>query len=118
MPETTLLFELTGKEGDYRVTHFVDEQPLGLEARFEYDEAFEMAVKAQKVEKNKCNLDDLKFIGTELWQQLLVEDVAEFFATKSPLWGEGHPCHIRLRIKPPELEALPWECLYTNELGF
>jgi hypothetical protein len=120
MGETTLLFELAGADGNFTVRLLVDGHPSPLaEAPFEYEEGSQTALKTQRVEQARIKLDDLKWIGDDLWQRLLAGKSGEYFDANYPLWvREKRTCHVRLRIKPPRLEALPWECLYHKDMGF
>jgi hypothetical protein len=118
MAQTTFLFTLTGSEGKYDVTLSVDQKPVAR-AEFEYEATSSVGVKINKIEKGICDQDELQFVGVELWARLRSGAVEDYFAANSTEWlKDSQGWQVRLRIKPRELEVLPWECLYDKDLGF
>lgn len=105
-------FKLLRAETTYRVHLTVDDQPA-MEGPFhvELSEGSRLGAVIDRIENDTCTRDDLRDLGSELWAGLIAEDrgraVAEAIAVSDTL------LQIRLSL-PPELEEVPWECLYDG----
>src|SRR4051794_25472497 len=98
MPDTTLLFDLEGSKGNYQVKLSVNGQPLAQE-EFEYEDPSRLSMVVKRLEKNDIKYDDLKDIGSELWQRLIAGASDDFTKRYGQLEQEEGTCHLRLRIK-------------------
>jgi hypothetical protein len=77
----------------------------------ELSEGSRLAAVIDRIENDTCTRDDLRDLGTELWTGLIADDrgtaVYESIAVNDAL------LQISLSL-PPELEPVPWECLYDG----
>ncbi len=121
MPNS-LLFEIVIKKAEqsreYSVTAFSSigpggtTQPLGLDLRPETRLRSVIAA----IERDECDIDQLKDVGAQLWAGLLAGENEQLFnsaRSKARSMGADAQVHIRLRV-PPALTRLPWECIYDE----
>jgi hypothetical protein len=70
-----------------------------------------------RIKKNTCVNDDLRFVGAELWQKLVSGEPGKFFLQRREEKRSSSYFHLRLNL-PPALHQLPWETLYDQKTGF
>ncbi|HMB79073.1 MAG TPA: CHAT domain-containing protein, partial [Vicinamibacterales bacterium] len=68
----------------------------------------------QKIAGGKCDLDELKDVGSQLWGMLFAGDVARAFDTIIASAGDVSQTIVRLGLTP-RLQALPWETLHDEK---
>jgi len=78
------------------------------------DDAFQQDLQA--IENGETDEDFFIAFGQHLFDALLPGKVRGCFRTAAGLLSQGQRLRLRLRLRPPELSALPWEFLYDPEL--
>ena len=70
----------------------------------------------RRLEQNEVNPDDLRNLGTTLWQALFsAPDIERRYSACHAEAANRKGIRIKLEIEPPTLAALPWEYLYDPE---
>jgi len=103
------------REGSYPV--HVIRSPSG-EARGSFRLPFvpeELAEALRWLEAGDTNEDFLQDAGVRLFEALFEADVGRRFHSSRGMTAQGKGLRIRLRLEPPELQALPWELLRDPE---
>lgn len=78
------------------------------------DESLQQALQA--IENSQTNESFFLKFGRRLFEALLPDQVAMMFrAALGHARGAGDRLRVRLRLRPPELSALPWEFLYDPQ---
>jgi CHAT domain/SIR2-like domain len=68
-----------------------------------------------QIELGRCKLDDLRDVGTHLWDALLPRPLYDTFeSARAAARAAGEQVSIRLSL-PPHVEPLPWEALYDEK---
>jgi hypothetical protein len=112
-----LCFHLSGSSKSYGVRVVVDGTQVA-EIPFAWD--FEPTSRVRKViagiEGGNCRKDDLRDVGTLLWNAICPAAVREKIAQLA----DRSPASVSIRIAMPperEIERLPWESLYDERRG-
>src|SRR6516164_5870931 len=106
MSDRDLMFVVDGRQGAYGVRLLQGDRSVGQGA-FDYDDTSFLALKAEKFDKDRLEIEDLQYVGAELWDRLRAGTVAAYFESAEPAWADGPgTCHLRLRIVARELEGL------------
>ena len=72
----------------------------------------------QRLMRNELDEDDLRALGTRLWNALFGSpDIERRWAACQAEAGQNKGIRIKLEIAPPILSALPWEYLYDPDEG-
>lgn len=69
----------------------------------------------ERLERRETDQDFLADVGTRLFAALFSGDVRVRYAESAGLTGAAAGLRIRLRLDPPELQALPWELMRDPE---
>jgi CHAT domain/SIR2-like domain len=117
MNDLALRFEVTQANGEYRV-FFSAEGSEAVEARFLFDASpgTQVAEKLADIEANVCSLDDIYFVGEQMWLGLTSGPIKEAVANLRSQQPADTNFVIRLEL-PEALHSLPWEALYDRSVG-
>ena len=75
-----------------------------------------MAEKLAQINENGCSLDDIYFVGEQMWLGLTPGPINEAIAALRK--QQPADTHFLIRLDLPEaLHALPWEALYEKSVG-
>ena len=117
MNDLALRFKVAQTNGEYRV-YFSAEGSEAVEARFSFDASpgTQVAEKLADIEANVCSLDDIYFVGEQMWLGLTsgpIKDAVASLRSRQPV-----DTNFLIRLELPEaLHSLPWEALYDRSVG-
>ena len=114
MNDLALRFEVAQANGEYRV-FFSAKGSEAVEARFLFDASpgTQVAEKLADIEANVCSLDDIYFVGEQMWLGLTSGPIKEAVASLRSQQPADTNFVIRLEL-PEALHSLPWEALYAG----
>ena len=117
MKSLALRFKVASAEGHLRV-RFCAEGIEPIEERFAFDATpgTQVAEKLAQINENGCSLDDIYFVGEQMWLGLTPGPINEAIAALRK--QQPADTHFLIRLDLPEaLHALPWEALYEKSVG-
>ena len=119
--------EISGEPGSYRVAARSEDGETGeVPVRFPFDDlalarqlqALELALLKSSATLRRLSPDDerpVQEFGRQLFEFAFPPEVrTELLAARHQAAQQGTPVRLRLRLRPPELAALPWEFLYDS----
>lgn len=113
-------FQLVKQNDSYVVWLMIDGDKQG-EFKFDCDlnDSSELVQAIERIEYNDCDSDDLKYVGSLLWDGLVSDEVLTILYRTMDESDEHAQYHFRIELPDAELERLPWEALYeTTRIGF
>jgi hypothetical protein len=117
MNDLALQFKVSPVNGEYRVLFSAEGSEI-VEARFCFDASpgTQVAEKLTDIEANACSLDDIYFVGEQMWLGLTSGPIKD--AVASLRARQSFDANFLIRLELPEaLHSLPWEALYDRSVG-
>src|SRR5436305_4675147 len=117
--DISLFFRL--ERDDAKGTFTVHLSADGREAQSEFlfdftDKALNGLLKRIESGEERCRDDDLREAGINLWEGLMAGEVGKLFASLQQENAENSPRFLfRLALLHPQVELLPWQCLYFDD---
>jgi hypothetical protein len=79
------------------------------------NELYQLSDQVTAWRKLELNREGLRALGTSLMGWLFRGPVLRLYRSSLACLGTEEGMRVRLRLEPPELHALPWECCYDAE---